>query len=337
MASPDKAVEILTELSSLAERGTKDDILARALHTANSLLDADASSLVLAANSRRGERLVLYKGSDTPASVKLSVEKSDVLRVFANHQEPLPVPDLSENSGLVTGDSCPGVEAGPALFIPVTQRDPLPGYLAIYRKRGRVKFSSTEIQFMVLLAAWLSAALENVRLSAGTERLAITDDLTEVYNFRYVKATLKRETRRANRFQQELSVMSVEIDGFARQQDTHGARHAHTLVKEIASLLAQQVRSFDVLGRHGDDGFLIVLPQTGLDGACEAAERMRAVVQGHSFTSCAPGSVTITCGVAAFPQDGLDADVLLAMADRALDYARQQGHNCVSTSVRRAA
>src|SRR6476646_2970158 len=101
MASPDKAVEILTELSNLADRGTRSDILARALHAANTLLDADASSLVLAANSRRGERLVLYKGSDTPASVKLSIEKSDVLRVFANHREPLPVPDLSENPGLM--------------------------------------------------------------------------------------------------------------------------------------------------------------------------------------------------------------------------------------------
>jgi len=337
MASPEKAVEILTELSNLADRGTRADILARALHTANTLLDADASSLVLASTARRGERLVLYAGSDAPASVKLSIEKSDVLRVFGNHREPLPVPDLSDNAGLVAGDSCPGVEAGPVLFIPVTQRDPLPGYLATYRKRGRMRFSGTDIQFMLLLAAWLSSALENVRLSAGTERLAITDDLTEIYNFRYLKTALKREARRANRFHQELSLLAIEIDGLATQRDSQGERHAHTLVKEVAAVLAQLVPSFDILGRHGDDAFLVVLPQTGIDGACEAAERMRAAIADHNFAPGAPGAVTVTVGVSSFPQDGVEADVLLAMADRALDHGRRQGHNCVSTTLRRAA
>lgn len=337
MASPEKAVEILTELSNLADRGTRADILARALHTANTLLDADASSLVLAATARRGERLVLYAGTDTPATVKLSIEKSDVLRVFTNTREPLPIPDLSDNPGLVAGDACPGVEAGPVLFIPVTQRDPLPGYLAIYRKRGRVRFSSSDIQFMLLVAAWLSSALENVRLSAGTERLAITDDLTEIYNFRYLKSALKREARRANRFHQELSLLAIEVDGIAGERENGGERRAHVLVKEVAAILAQQVRSFDILGRHGEDSFLVVLPQTGMDGACEAAERMRAAIAEHAFSPGAPGAVTVTVGVASFPQDGAEADVLLAMADRALDQGRRQGHNCISTSVRRAA
>jgi diguanylate cyclase (GGDEF)-like protein len=337
MPSPEKAVEILTELSNLADRGTRADILARALRTANTLLDADACSLVLAATARRGERLVLYAGSDAPASVKLAIEKSDVLRVFASTSEPLPVPDLSDNPGLVAGDSCPGVEAGPVLFIPITQRDPLPGYLAIYRKRGRVRFSSSDIQFMLLLAAWLSSAIENVRLSAGTERLSITDDLTEIYNFRYLKSALKREARRANRFHQELSVLALEVDGLAAQRISLGERDAHLLIKEVAAVLAQQVRSFDILGRHGDDAFLVVLPQTGTDGACEAAERMRAAVAEHAFPSSKPGAVTVTVGVSSFPQDGVEADVLLAMADRALDNGRRQGNNCVATSVKRAA
>jgi diguanylate cyclase (GGDEF)-like protein len=337
MASPEKVVEILTELSNLADRGTRADILARALRTANTLLDADASSLVLAATARRGERLVLYAGSDAPATVKLSVEKSDVLRVFAGNSEPLPIPDLSDNPGLVAGDSCPGVEAGPVLFIPITQRDPLPGYLAIYRKRGRVRFSSSDIQFMLLLAAWLSSALENVRLSAGTERLSITDDLTEIYNFRYLKAALKRETRRANRFHQELSLLAIEVDGLAAERASLGERDAHMRIKEVATVLAQQVRSFDILGRHGDEAFLVVLPQTGVDGACEAGERMRAAIASHAFSSNKPGAITVTVGVASFPQDGVEADVLLAMADRALDNGRRQGNNCVTTSVRRAA
>src|SRR5262249_22631859 len=145
------------------------------------------------------------------------------------------------------------------------------------------------------------------------------------------------EARRANRFHQELSLLAIEIDGLAAQRDSVGERHAHTVVKEVAAVLAQQVRSFDILGRHGEDAFLVVLPQTGVDGACEAAERMRAAIAEHAFTPSAPGAVTVTVGVSSFPQDGVEADVLLATADRALDNGRRQGHNCVSTTLRRAA
>jgi GGDEF domain-containing protein len=74
-----------------------------------------------------------------------------------------------------------------------------------------------------------------------------------------------------------------------------------------------------------------------LDGACEAAERMRAAIADHAFSSSAPGAITVTVGVSSFPQDGVEADVLVAMAERALDNGRRQGNNCVSTSVRRAA
>ena len=105
----------------------------------------------------------------------------------------------------------------------------------------------------------------------------------------------------------------------------------------MAAVLAQQVRSFDILGRHKDDSFLVVLPQTGVDGACEAAERMRAAIAGNAFTPQAAGAVTATIGVAAFPQDGMEPDALLAVAERALELGRQQGSNCVATALRRAA
>ena len=337
MASPEKAIELLSELSNLVERGTRADVLARALRTASMLLDADAASIVLASSRRRGERVVLYAGSDTPAVLQLPLEKSDVLRVFAENRLPLGIPDLSDNPGLVAGDSCPGVEAGPVLFTPVAQRDPLPAYLAVYRKRGRARFSAADTQAMQLLSAWLSAALENLRLSAGTERLAITDDLTEIYNFRFLKAALRRETRRANRFSQDLSLLVVDVDELKSYRDEHGDHRGHLLLKELASLLAQQVRSFDILGRYGEDGFVVVLPQTGPEGAAEAAERMRCAIEEHAFSPNAAGAITATFGIASFPQDGVEVEALLGVADRAVEQGRIQGSNCVAHSTRRAA
>jgi len=104
---------------------------------------------------------------------------------------------------------------------------------------------------MLLLAAWLSVTLENVRLAAGTERLAITDEATEIYNARYLKSALKRELRRAHRFGQELSLLLVDVDDPAPSGESAETARNPRLLREVAALLASQVRSFDVLGTAG--------------------------------------------------------------------------------------
>ncbi|MGH7724804.1 MAG: diguanylate cyclase [Candidatus Eiseniibacteriota bacterium] len=337
MGSPERNIEQLLELGNLAERGTRSELFARALRTAILLMDADAATIVLTSARRRGERLVLYAGSATPAALQLPPDESEVLRGFADARQALSVPDLSDAPTLAESDACPGVEAGPVLFTPVAQRDPLPGYLAVYRKRGRARFNANETQAMLLLAAWLGTSVENLRLSAGTERLAITDDLTEIYNARFLKAALRREVRRANRFSQELSLVVIDVDQIDTFRETNGDLRTHVMLKELATLLAQQVRSFDVLGRYGDDGFMVVLPQTPREGAAEVAERMRAAVEARAFTPAEAGATTVTLGIASFPADGLDLDALLAVADRALEQGRQKGRNCVAMVKRKAA
>ncbi len=337
MAAQAKTIELLLQLSNVGERRTRSEAIAGALRAAILLLDADAASVVLGSSRRRAERLILYAGSDTPAAVPLTPGQSEALRSLTEERQALVVPDLSDTSAFATADACPGVEAGPVLFVPVDQRDPVPGFLAIYRKRGRARYTAAETESMLLLAAWLSNSLENLRLAVGADRSATTDDLTETYNARFLKTTLKKEVRRANRYSQELSVMWVEIDGMPEFCETHGAERGNYLLKEAASVLAQQVRSFDSLGKSGEARFLVVLPQTNLDGARGVAERMRTSIAGHAFSPAEAGQVTVTVGIASFPQDGLEVEALLALADRALDQGRAEGRNRVSTSARKAA
>jgi diguanylate cyclase (GGDEF)-like protein len=190
---------------------------------------------------------------------------------------------------------------------------------------------------MLLLGAWLSTALDNLRLATGTEKLTVTDDLTEVYNQRFLKTALRREIQRASRFDQELSLVLINVDNFSNLTDEHGDLKASLLLKELASVLAQQVRSFDVLGRQAEDEFILILPQTGRDGAAEVAERVRAVVEQHAFTMTPAGTVTVSLGVASFPQAGVDIKHLATAAERALQKAKQQGRNRVGTLDRKAA
>ena len=337
MAAHEKVIEHLLHLSSLAERGTRADAMARALQTAILLLDTDAAVLVLASSRRRGERLVLYAGSETPASLPLTLKESAALQALGERRHALAVTDLSDDAALAAADSCPGVDAGPVLFVPVDQRDPLPAYIAAYRKRGRAKFTAIETELMLLLAGWLSVTLENVRLAAGTERLAITDDATEIYNARYLKSALRREVRRAHRFGQELSLLRVDLDDPATSGEAPEAAHGPRVLRDVAALLASQVRSFDVLGRQGDDSFMIVLPQTNHEAAKDVAERMRSAVEAATFAPAEAGQVTVTIAVSTFPHDGVELDALFSVVERALEQGRLRGGNCVTEGARRVA
>lgn len=336
MSSTDKAMNILLELGNPAVRRTRVEQLDHALRVALALTDGDAA-VVLAPASRRTERLMLHTGSAATAQLPSPAAGSEVVRALSENPEPIVLADLAEDARLATTDGCPGVEAGPVLFAALRQRDPVPGYLAVYRRRGRARFNGADTRSMVLLAASLGSSLETLRLSSGAEKLTLTDDLTEVYNARFLKTALRREVRRAGRFGQELAIVMVEPDRFEEWCAQQGELRGSVVLKELAALLAQQVRSFDLMARIGENRFMVVLPQTARGGAIEVAERMRAAVAEHTFSAAAPGAITVSLGVSAFPQEGSEVAALTATAERALARAREQGSNRVESLFDRAA
>lgn len=332
----DRAVEMLLELGNPAGRRTRTQLLDLALRTTLTLTEGDAAA-ILTPWSRRGERMVLHSGSESPATLQLPAKGSQVVRMLTESCQPIALADLTDDKSIAEGDGCPGVEAGPTLFTPLRQRNLGPAYVAAYRRRGRARFTMTDSRLMVLFGSWLGVALDHLRLSTGTEKLAVTDEVTDVYNYRFIKSALNREIRRASRFGQELSLAIVAVDHLEAYQSEHGELRGNLLLKELGSLLDQQVRSFDVLGRYGDDGFMLILPQTGREGAAEVAERARAAVEKKAFSSDAPGKITVSLGVSSFPADGADLNDLVSAADRALSQARSRGTNSVVTLVRKAA
>ena len=332
----DKAVEMLLGLGDPAERRTRSQLLDLALRMTLTLTEADAAA-ILTPSSRRGERLVLHTGSSTAATIQLAPKGSEVVKTLSESAQPLVLLDLLDDPRIAGADGCPGVDAGPTLFSPLRQRNLGPAYVAAYRRRGRARFTTGDTRLMVLFGVWLGTALDHLRLSTGTEKVSVTDDLTDVYNYRFLKTALNREIRRASRFAQELSLAVIAADSLQAQVAEHGELRTSLLLKEIASVLAQQVRSFDVLGRYGEDGFMLILPQTGRDGAIGAAERMRLAVERHAFSTAAAGAITASVGIACFPQDASDLADLVAATERALQQARQRGANSVATLSRKAA
>src|SRR5262249_41249857 len=139
MTPQEKSLRALIELGNPSERRTRSELLDRALRTGLMLVEADG--IVLSLSNRKGERLVLHGGSSLPATLQAAPDGSGVVRSLAELGQPLVLAELSEEPRIAADDACPGVEAGPALFAPVLRRDPVPAYVAAYRRRGRARFS----------------------------------------------------------------------------------------------------------------------------------------------------------------------------------------------------
>jgi hypothetical protein len=226
---------------------------------------------------------VLYAGSDTPAALPSNLESSEALKLLTLERQALLVPDHSDNPALASADPCPGVEAGPVLFVPVDQKGGFAAYLAVYRRRGRARYTANETELLLLLASWLGVTLENHRLAAGAERLALTDDTTpSTMSLASSRGALVRRSSAATATVTSSRSSASKSTTWTRTASEHGSANPARMLKRSGGHLAKSVRSFDVLGKDGDSGFVAILPQTGNGDAHEVAERMRAAVAAHS-------------------------------------------------------
>ena len=167
-----------------------------------------------------------------------------------------------------------------------------------------------------------------VRLSRA-EIDAITDALTGLYNHRYLHERLSEELQRTRETAQPLSVLFCDIDHFKGYNDAHGHSAGDAVLREVAHLIEQSVRNVDVAGRYGGEEFVVLLVETGRDAALVVAERIRARISGTGFS--ADGTpLTVSIGVAGFPEDAARREELLEKADAAMYLAKRRGRDQVA-------
>ncbi len=332
----ERLLDALIEPSGRPVGRSRAAVIQRAIEVALSLTDAHGVVVMLPGRGH-GRRWVQPGNLAEPQRLEAPPGGSEFTRLLVRGGVPVYSPDLSRDGRVGEDDRCDGLESGPALFIPLRLRAQTPGYLAIYRQKGSPRFSEHECALATLLAVWISQTLDNQRLAASVEKLAITDDLTQVYNYRFLKSALRREIKRAGRFRQKLSILMVDVDNLKSYNDRHGHLRGSHLLKLIAGRFVSQVRSFDLIAKYGGDEFTIILPQTELEGAMVVAERMRLSIEQHDFPLAAAGTITVSLGVATFPDDATDAHSLIMMSDRALYEAKRNGRNRVQAYRRRAA
>jgi diguanylate cyclase (GGDEF)-like protein len=330
----ERIIEALLEITD-SSSDARPVFVGKLLQAALMLGDSDGAVLMLAQH-RTCERTVLARHGE-PITTETPRAASELSRMLLRGGHPLSMLDLAADARAAAEDRCGGVDAGPALFVPLRHNVHTFGYLGIYRRRGQGRFTPEEIRPFSLLAAWAAMALHTRRLSESLEKVAVTDDLTQVYNFRFLKTALRREIRRAARFKQQLSLVMVDVDNLKTYNDKNGHMRGSFLLRELAGLMAQNVRSFDLVAKYGGDEFTLILPQTDRDGARVVAERMRQVVAEHTFPLAIQGQITVSLGIALYPDDATDPVALIRAADRALYGAKKRGRNRVEAAEEKAA
>jgi diguanylate cyclase (GGDEF)-like protein len=155
-----------------------------------------------------------------------------------------------------------------------------------------------------------------------------------LFNRRYLEETLEREIRRAERSGSPLSVMVLDIDDFKAFNDTHGHTSGDALMQELSALLQRQTRGGDAACRFGGDEFLLLLPETSFEDALRRAQELREEVE--RFDVAAGGElvrVTVTVGVATFPDHAGDMTSIVRAADEAMYRSKRSGGNAVGEAT----
>jgi two-component system cell cycle response regulator len=161
------------------------------------------------------------------------------------------------------------------------------------------------------------------------EALSVTDDLTGLLNHRALQHRLKDEFARAQRYNEPLSVLMIDVDQFKEANDAYGHLFGDRVLTEVSSILRKSVREIDICARYGGDEFIVVLPQTHFSGSLTVADRIWRTVADTPFTEGKVSAhVTVSLGISFFPNKNVaTVEHLIGFADQALYQAKREGRN----------
>ncbi|TVM00469.1 MAG: hypothetical protein CV087_13970 [Candidatus Brocadia sp. WS118] len=226
------------------------------------------------------------------------------------------------------------IEGGGYACLPLITGGTIAGMVLI-GKKDKSYWLNEEIRKLILVYVGLTAsALQRVRLIDLTRRAAITDSLTGAYNRRFFDEMLKNQIALAKRRNESLGLVIADLDHFKNINDTYGHIVGDQTLQQIASIMKNSIRSSDVLARYGGEEFVIIMPSIDITNTLKKAESIREQVESFQFKVDSLGrspQITISIGVASFPDHGAECDTLIASADMALYKAKKGGRNRVES------
>lgn len=220
------------------------------------------------------------------------------------------------------------------LCIPILAQGETLGILHLQATEAAPHLESGDLSLKTTFAGQVGLSIANIRLREALRTQSVRDALTGLYNRRYLEEVLEREVRRAARAAQSLGILMIDLDHFKSFNDTYGHDAGDAVLRETGQFLAKGIRAEDFVCRFGGEEFVVLLPTADIDAARGRAERLRLKM--HELTVMhlgkSLGMVTISVGVASFPQHGVSPKELMAAADAALYEAKRGGRDQVAVA-----
>lgn len=312
------------------------EVSRRILVKARDMLDVDNASLMLVEGDTRDLRIQDAIGleKDVVDGMRLRMGE-EISGWVAKEGKPLLIEDIERHPMFKKVNQERYINRS-LLSVPLKIKDRVIGVLNVNNKRSGGVFNSGDLKLLSALASLAAISIEN----AHTYKNAITDRLTRLYNYGYFREELARKIQMAQQENVALALLMFDIDHFKNFNDKNGHELANVALVRVANLCMENSRQKgdrmpDLVARYGGEEFMILLYGVDLEGAVLTAERVRKAVESGHFKGAENqpgGRVTISIGVAVYPQHAATGDELVNNADRALYRAKKGGRNQVQVA-----
>ena len=309
-----------------------DTVFRRIVESAIKLSESKAGSLALYNEESNEFRIEVAIGFSEKFSKiqRWQLRNNGLTDYILSNKQPTAISDIANNAyfnnSILLAEGIKSLIAVPLIL------DSKPIGILYVNNFKPTKISPRTTSLMALLATQATFAIEKNKLLYKAEQLAVTDELTQLYNHRYFVNALNKDINRSIRLKHPLSFLMMDIDHFKCYNDKNGHQDGNIVLQTVAKLMLEGTRNVDTLARYGGEEFSLILPGAECQKGMDIAERIRKSIENYAFPhgDSQPGEkLTISIGLACYPQDAKTGADLIEKADCALYRAKKEGRNKV--------
>lgn len=254
----------------------------------------------------------------------------------AKHKVPLVITDVQKDRRWINKvDIVSNFRTKSIVCVPLVSKEKVLGVIELVNVINRKKpFTEEALILLQTFADYAAIAIENAKYLQKIEELTIKDDVTGLYNTRYLHRALEREAIRAHRYNEHFSLVFLDLDHFKVINDTYGHLIGSRLLKEVGEVIKKTIRESDIATRYGGDEFVLILPETTKENAYKVTKRLRENINATNFISSdgINARITASYGIATYPVDATDRFELLKLADRAMYRVKETTRDGIALS-----